>query len=171
MKAAWLSELDGELASIAAPPLPAILIERLCSYDLRETNEDELTLSALCNMANAAFAMTYDLMRNDSSIPDDTLFELNAYAEENTPASYLQVVGIILAAHPRVGPSPRLRKSMAQLLFATRPIARDANKPEEATLSVIRTAAFLAMWSTVYAEYTQTLLPYTAMQYVEQSFL
>lgn len=162
--AGWYSELEGELTSIAAPPLPDDLIKRLHGYQLQPTNTDDTTLDVLRRLADAALLMTQEIM------PHEALPELHKQITLNTPESFLGVVRIILSSHPRQGPSQRLRKSMAQLLFATRDVQRDANDPDSAHRSQIRTAAFLAMWSTVYAEYGQTTTELAADEYMELVF-
>lgn len=145
----WHSELEDHLVALSIKQGPPQAFLDWCRrLSLADDNEEPLTLDFLRRLADAAVEMTALLL------PVRVKEEIQKHAAQGQPANALQLVGLVIAAEPQhPTPTTRTRLNVAQLLMATRPVPRDAANPHKATLSPVRTARFLAMWSTIYWEF------------------
>lgn len=149
MRAPWEADLAPLLEALGIRTrLPEELTELLRDQRLASNNTDAATLAAMRLLADIAVDMTVMLF------PSGTQGRPYACLAFNTPASHKQLVEIIIATEPQhPTPTPPTRRNVAQLVCATRAVARGPEGPAAGIMSSISTARFVAMWSTIYGEF------------------
>lgn len=166
MPGTWETELGNDLEALGincGPPEELLAWFR--KWRLADDNRDTLTLDFLRRLADAAMHMTAKLF--DNEVRED----IEQYLAINTPASWLQIVGTIIAADPQdTIPSRRARMNTVQLIMATRAVPRDIKQLDKCKLSVMRTARFLAMWSEIYWEFASTKSTDEANELIHKQF-